>query len=163
MVLAALKSSLSLVGFSLKGKIIQSESGRDNQKSGKNLDAVKNALKNNSVLVGVRNAGNILKLIDALFVAFELADHGCLEIHGVAFCLGAGGENLALELLFRRMQFIVKGTALVMKRADICPLCVLLLQDRAGYIGNAGEQFAPAVLCFLKGFLSLLHSFDRSV
>jgi hypothetical protein len=78
MVLAALKSSLSLVGFSLKGKIIQSKSGRDNQKSGKNLDAVKNALKNNSVLVGVRNAGNILKLINALFVAFELADYSCL-------------------------------------------------------------------------------------
>jgi hypothetical protein len=85
----------------------------------------------------MRDAGGIFELVDALFVAFERADDGCLEINGVAFCLSAGGEYLASQLLFGRMQFIVKGTALVMKRADICPLCVLLLQDRAGYIGNA--------------------------
>jgi hypothetical protein len=47
----------------------------------------------------MRNAGGILEFVDALFVAFECADEGCLEIHGIAFCLGAGGQDLAFEIV----------------------------------------------------------------
>jgi hypothetical protein len=63
----------------------------------------------------MRNAGGILERIDALFVAFQFPDDSCLQIHIVVFCLGPGGENLDFELLFRCVQFVMKGTALVIK------------------------------------------------
>jgi hypothetical protein len=103
----------------------------------------------------MRNAGGILELVNALFVAFERPNDPCFQIHGVAFCLGAGDEDLTSQLLFGGVQLVVKGPALVVERADIHPLRLLLLEDRADCLGDAGEQFAATLPCFLEGFLAV--------
>ena len=111
----------------------------------------------------MRDACGILEVVDTVLVAFELADDGCLQIYPVAVCLGTGGKDFAFELLFGRVQFVMEGSILVMKGADIHSLRMLFFKDRADSFGYAGEEFPSPFSGFVKGLPNVVQSFDVSL
>ena len=90
----------------------------------------------------MRDASVILKLVNALFVAFECPDDGCLHIDGVAFCLSPRREDLAFELLLGGVQLFVKRADINVKGADVDPLRLLLFQDSANSCSKPSKNFA---------------------